>query len=137
MREAQRALGGVVALAALLIVGAATLKLAEQGQPPPTGGVRWFLSTDWVHVPAHLLLYGALALCCAFLFGGLRWPTALAVAAVALAQEACQSLLFGRAPGWPEAFDLAVDAVALVAGLGWYQQLQLSPQRRRGTEQTK
>ena len=118
MRGANRGWVGALGLSALLIGGAATLQLMERGRPPATGGVARLLGSDWVHVPAHLLLYGALALCCARAFGGRRWLAALAVAGVALAQEACQSLLFGRTPGWPEAFDLCVDALAVAAALG-------------------
>jgi hypothetical protein len=118
MRGVDRAWAGALSLSALLIGGAATLQLIERGRPPSTGGVAWLLGSDWVHVPAHLLLYGALALCCAQALGGRRWLAALAVAGVALAQEASQSLLFGRALGWPEAFDLCVDTLAVAAALG-------------------
>lgn len=128
MGDTRRSSVGALALAALLIAGAATLKLYERGKPLPTTGIAWLLTTDWVHVPAHLLLYGALAACCAHTCGGRRGPTALAVAIVALAQEGCQSLLFGRAPGWPEAFDLMVDALAVVVALRLYRGLW---QRRR------
>jgi hypothetical protein len=118
MRGAGRAWAWALGLSALLIGGAAALKLIERGGPLATGDVARLLGSDWVHVPAHMLLYGALALCCARALGGRLWLAALAVAGVALAQEASQSLLFGRAPGWPEAFDLCVDALAVAAAVG-------------------
>ncbi|MBC8074976.1 MAG: hypothetical protein H7Y32_02790 [Chloroflexales bacterium] len=131
MGSTREPLGGALALAALLIVGAATLKLYERGQPLPTEGIAWLLTTDWVHVPAHLLLYGALTAYCARAFGGRGGPTVLAVTIVALAQEGCQSLLFGRAPGWAEAFDLGVDALAVVVTLRLYRALWLGPRAWR------
>jgi hypothetical protein len=121
MRRTCLSLGAALGLSALLIGGAAALQLIERGRPPATGELARLIASDWVHVPAHLLLYGALALCCARAFGGRRWAAALVVGAVALAQEGCQSLLFGRAPGWPEAFDLCIDALALALVLGSYR----------------
>jgi hypothetical protein len=70
--------------------------------------------SEAVHIPAHLALYGVLA------WVGLRaglGPRGAALAAMAIAcvQELAQDVGFGRAPGWPELFDLGVDAVAVAA----------------------
>jgi hypothetical protein len=70
--------------------------------------------SELIHIPAHLVLYGTLAwvgLCAGL---GPR-GAAIAAMAIACAQELAQDLGFRRAPGWPELFDLGVDAVAVAA----------------------
>ena len=103
----------IAAVSALLIGGAIVLKLFNPQIDPPA--LRTFVQTEYFHVPAHLLLYGALAAACYGVVGRRWWVVLLFVGAIGMVQEAAQSTLFGRAPGFGEAFDLFVDvSVALV-----------------------
>jgi hypothetical protein len=106
-----------ILLSALLIGGAIYLKAYDPlGRLAPPA-LRAFFKSELCHVPAHMLLYGTLTLGCRLLSGRGWRPTLLAVLAVALLQEAGQSLLFGRGMGGAELFDLGVDLAVSVAVL--------------------
>jgi hypothetical protein len=104
------------ALGIILVLGATVLKISELTLPGLLGAL---LRSEWIHIPAHLALYGSLAICCRRAVGPRLWLVVATVGAVALLQEAAQSLLVGRAMGGSEAFDLAVDTVALVVALAF------------------
>ncbi len=87
------------------------LKLTDVG--PQSPALRALLMSEAFHIPAHLMLYGGFAALCRAQLGDRPGVVIFNVAAVALAQEAAQSLLFGRALGPGELFDLFVDAVAV------------------------
>jgi len=103
-------------IATLLVGGAIILQITDLSVGPPAAQA--LVQSEFVHIPAHLVLYGALAAACSRVLGRRSWLVLLAVLAVGLAQEAAQSLLFGRAPGGGELFDLVVDASATLVVLG-------------------
>ncbi len=74
------------------------------------------IHSDAVHVPAHMLLYGGLALG-AWRSGMSRRFAALFALGTGIFQELAQDLVFWRAPGMPELFDLVVDATAVAIAL--------------------
>ena len=96
-----------------LIVAVLWLKYA-----PPAAGT-WLarvMVLEAVHIVAHLFLYGVLT-ALAWIATRRAWTSALIVAGFAIAQEAAQSIWWGRAFGGAEWFDLGVDAVAVAAVL--------------------
>jgi hypothetical protein len=109
-----RSFGPLLALALVYSLGAALISTA--GPPAALAGLA---RSEPVHIAAHAVLYGGLALVARRLLGST--PLALAVTAGAgLLQEMTQVIAVGRGPGRPELFDLAVDlaAAALVLALG-------------------
>lgn len=103
----------ITALCTLLIGGAIYLKVFNPRVGSPA--LQAFVKSELFHIPAHLLLYGALALACRSIVGRRPWIVLLAILTVGVTQEAAQSILFGRAPGVGEVFDLCVDgAVTLL-----------------------
>ncbi len=75
------------------------------------------MGDERVHVVAHLLLYGTLALL-ARRFIGRRVPVVVGtVLAMGAIQELAQ-VVGARTPGWPELFDLAVDTAAALTVCG-------------------
>lgn len=106
------------ALAALawgsaVVVAALWLKYAP---PAPGTWLARVSASEPVHIVAHLFLYGVLA---ALAWTATRrwWSSALIVAVFAIAQEAAQSMWWGRAFGAPELFDFAVDATGAAIAL--------------------
>ncbi len=75
-----------------------------------------FASSEVVHVVVHMAMYGGFAF---FVrrSGARRRTAALVTMAVACVQELAQDASFGRMPGTPELFDLAVDASAVAIAL--------------------
>lgn len=98
--------------AVLMVGGAIVLKVTDIG--PQSPALRALLMSEAFHIPAHLVLYGGFAALCRTQLGNRVGLILFNVFAVALAQEAAQSVLFGRAPGPGELFDLFVDAVAVL-----------------------
>jgi hypothetical protein len=92
-----------------VVVAALWLKYA-----PPAAGT-WLarvMAPEAVHIVAHLFLYGVLA-ALAWIATRRAWSSALIVAVFAIAQEAAQSIFWGRAFGGAEWFDLGVDSLAV------------------------
>ncbi|NUP10856.1 MAG: hypothetical protein HOW73_32835 [Polyangiaceae bacterium] len=106
-----------------LLVGAALVR-------PLTRRSRTFRiveSSEAVHVVAHFLLYGTLALLARR--AGLSPARAAALTLlVGVLQECVQLVLARRGPGRPELFDLVVDAVGITCAL-----MLASVVRGRGT----
>ena len=102
-------------LAALLVGGAIMLKVTDVAIGPPA--VQGLMQSEAVHIPAHLVLYGALAALVRVALGPRPTVVLVVVLLVGVAQELAQSALFGRAPGAGELFDLAVDACAALTAL--------------------
>jgi hypothetical protein len=97
-----------VAWGSTVVVAALWLKYA-----PPAAGT-WLarvMASEAVHIAAHMFLYGVLA-ALARIATQRAWTSALIVAFFAIAQEAAQSIWWGRAFGGAEWFDLGVDALA-------------------------
>jgi len=97
-----------VAWGSAVVVAALWLRYA-----PPAAGT-WLAratASETVHIGAHAFLYGVLA-ALARIATRRWWTSALVVAVFALAQEAAQSVWWGRGFGAAEYFDLGVDAVA-------------------------
>jgi hypothetical protein len=98
-----------------MLVGAALIR-------PVSDHVAWVAAAaryETTHIVAHLFLYGTLAALARA--GGLTPIRAATLTmAVAMGQESVQLLaaLRPRPPGWPELFDLLVDAVAVAMVLG-------------------
>jgi hypothetical protein len=93
-----------------MLVGVVVLdRLAER-----FGVLAWLGSFELVHVLAHLFLYGTLAWLCLSAGASPRRAAAFTMG-VALVQEGVQLVQRSRGPGANEAFDLAVDAVAVLA----------------------
>lgn len=106
----------LLAWGAALLVGAALIR-------PISDNVAWIAtaaSYETTHIVAHLFLYGTLA-ALARAAGLAPMPAAALTLAVAAGQEAVQLLSAPRprAPGWPEGFDLLVDAAAVALVFGW------------------
>jgi hypothetical protein len=98
-----------VSVALLLVGGAIMLKLTDADQSVTLWGLNDFFSSEYFHVPAHMLLYSTLT---AGIYGMTRWRwlyVLITVLAIGFVQEAAQSLLFGRSMGSGEVFDLGVD----------------------------
>src|SRR5262245_17200204 len=86
----------VIGMGVVLVVAAAYLKLFTPEDEIKRSLLKAVVASEFVHIPAHLILYGTLTVGWYRLSGG-RWLTALlAVLAVGVLQEAAQSLLFGR-----------------------------------------
>jgi hypothetical protein len=80
-------------------------------------------SYETVHIAAHLFLYGSLTALCAR--AGLSiGATAAVVLGVAVLQELAQTVTAGRAPGWPELFDLGIDGIGVLVVLVLYRALR-------------
>jgi hypothetical protein len=121
-----------IAIAVLLIGGAIVLKLTDADQYMTLWGLNTFFSSEYFHVPAHMLLYGTLT---AGIYGLTRWRwpyVLLAVLTIGLVQEAAQSLLFDRAMGSGEVFDLGVNlfiASLVLVALHWAKRSFTPPSR--------
>jgi hypothetical protein len=88
------------------------------------------MGSEPVHVAAHLILYGTLALQLRAALGARPVIVFTAVIAFGVAQETAQ-VFHARSFGGPEIFDLCVDAVATAIALGaWH----LRTRRRRSVE---
>ena len=96
-----------------IIVGAAWLQTVR----PHGKLIARVLRSEALHVSAHLVLYSSLAAIVWLASSGRRPIVAAVTATVGVLQEGAQSILYGRPPGREEAFDLCVDAVALVVAL--------------------
>jgi hypothetical protein len=94
---------------AAIILGAAWLHTFH----PRNRGLARLLAAEATHVTAHVILYGALAAILWFASAGRRAIVIGGSLVVAVLQESAQSILYGRAPGRGEAFDLCVDAIAV------------------------
>jgi len=108
--QTMRSLWILAGVALSYVLGAALLGLQLHSTPA------WFsklASLEIVHVVAHSLLYGGLWLTVVRLGLGPRRAAAV-VMGVAIAQELAQDLVFRRWPGFPELFDLCVDAGAML-----------------------
>lgn len=115
-RSALRAARGVLAVG-LFAVGLWYGAYWMQGYTPRREWLRLAMRSELFHVAAHLVLYGALyALCRALLRAWGNAGVALSVVitlAVALAQETVQVVTYRRQFAGGEAFDIAVDCVAI------------------------
>jgi hypothetical protein len=119
----------LLALALLYVAGAVFLATIPLPLPPA------LLRSEAVHVPAHMVLYGGLALLAYRRLGSAPLAVGVALAAGVL-QELAQVLGVPRAPGLPELFDLLVDATAaslvvFLAGRAGRSPTALSPDRSR------
>ena len=118
----------------LIGLGLISFALALEHVAPAEGSLlRWLVSCEPLHIIAHSILYGSLAVAlAAWSFpadavtpgastGGSRGRRALLAVGsfcfVAGAQELAQSLSRSRAPGGEELFDLVVDAAGATLGL--------------------
>lgn len=119
----------LVCLVAVFYVGMAVMLSFGLGRVPLLAD---FSSSEVVHVVAHMAMYGGLALLvrrALLVSGGGAGPlTAAAITlGVASAQELAQVISFGRMPGAPELFDLAVDATAIAIALTahrWFERVR-------------
>lgn len=80
---------------------------------------------EWMHVIGHLVLFSVLVFLILNTFHlPFDWRTLLlllaAILIVGLLQEGLQLPTKGRAFGWPEVFDLAVDLVGGVLGVSFF-----------------
>jgi hypothetical protein len=119
----------LLALALFYVAGAVSLATFPLPLPPA------LIRSEAVHVPAHVVLYGGLALLAYRQRGSAPQAIAVALAAGVL-QELAQVLCVPRAPGLPELFDLLVDGTAaslvvFLAGRASRSPTQLSPGRSR------
>lgn len=108
-----------------IVAGALWLKLAR-----PESRHAWLavlMGSEPVHVAAHLVLYGALALLVRMAVGRREIVVFACVLLAGVAQETAQ-VIHVRSFGRGEAFDLFVDAVAALVVLG---AIRLVERRRR------
>jgi hypothetical protein len=92
-----------------LVAGALWLKYAP---PDPETWVGRASASEPLHIVAHAILYGVLA-ALAWIATRRWWTSALVVALFAVAQEAAQTVWWGRGFGPAEWFDFGVDAAAV------------------------
>jgi VanZ family protein len=116
----------VVGMSIVLVAMACLVEQLSQKGPSP---LAWLLRQEVVHLLAHTVLYGSLAVALAqWKLAPLseaprrhRWSrvagAVLCFLAIAGTQELVQVLYRGRPPGREEIFDLFVDVVAACAGL--------------------
>jgi len=116
----------LICLLAVFYIGMAVLLSFGLGRVPLLADLS---SSEVVHVVAHLAMYGGLAL---LVRRGGAGPLAAAAITlgVASAQELAQVISFGRMPGAPELFDLAVDATAIAIALTIRERLSRVPRER-------
>jgi hypothetical protein len=114
-------------LVAIFYVGMAVILSVSLARVPILAD---FASSEVVHVAVHMVMYGGFAF---FVrkSGARRRTAALVTLAVACAQELAQDISFGRVPGLPELFDLAVDSSAIAIALTAGERLRL-PGKRPG-----
>jgi hypothetical protein len=114
-------------LVAVFYVGMAVVLSVSLARVPLLADVA---SSEAVHVVVHMAMYGGFAF---FVrkSGARRRTAALLTLALACAQELAQDISFGRMPGMPELFDLAVDSSAITIALTAGERLRL-PGKRPG-----
>lgn len=98
----------IALLSVTFLVGAALINPISER----VGIVAFAASFEVVHVALHLVLYGSL-MAVALRAGLSAAPAAAVTLLVAALQEGVQLVTSGRGPGWPEAFDILVDSVAI------------------------
>lgn len=116
-----------LAFVAIFYVGMPVVLSVSLGRVPLLADLA---SSEVVHVVVHMAMYGGFAF---FVrrAGARRAVAASITMAVACAQELAQDISFGRMPGTPELFDMAVDAGAVALALTVGERLRL-PGKRPG-----